>query len=86
MSAEQVATATCPHSFAVGICKNGFSDPILQNISVLAIKEQIRTVTMNKGLILPVPYKSTFSARHRPGSSPYKTGMGSQPYGVPYDT
>jgi len=34
MSAEQVATATCPHSLAVGICKNGFSEPILQNAGI----------------------------------------------------
>jgi len=35
MSAEQVATATCPHSLAVGICKNGFSEPILQNAGII---------------------------------------------------
>ncbi len=35
MSAEQVAVATCPHSFAVGICKNGFSEPLLQNAGII---------------------------------------------------
>ncbi len=35
MSAEQVAVATCPHSKAVGICKNGFSETFLLNAGII---------------------------------------------------